>query len=987
MAICERGPSLAQTLILRVETSRPFVARLFGYDIFLSFALGPPPRGTQSYASDLARRMRERDFTVFFSEQEAPPGEQLDRTLRAALLHSKILVVVVNQATLRDPKWVRVEVEEFRRRRPDRPVIAINVDGALQDPEVAPAAQEWLDYQGRIWLDESGDAVVTGIAGEQVVARLATAPRRARSNVLWRWLVRGAAAVLLMLTSAAILFAWLAERNAREADAQRRQAEIRLADSLTTAASIADAHEDGLRAREIVESARPIFEKLQRDAFELDLITLRTYAYAPPPLYTVSTISPLGFLPDGVHAFTEKDDELIRVEIKSGTPRGRFLSMPAHIEGIWRATHTSVIGVGQPQGRLALIDLPSGRLLRTLELGAEPRAMDVHAARRWAATLGKQGDVRVWDLSTGKLARHIRSDGRPVAVAFTARAPRLVVDHGDGRLSLWDVPTGRRVREVSGQFSATSDMATSPDGRVVVTGGQQVRLWDIESGVLLRELRDPPAPVLRVGFSRNGRLAMASGGFGAGRTRMWWTENGQLAREFDGLSSTLGEEEAGPVGCGIFHGTQPVSLSCYSAQALYFDLALGRSPVVTLALAADPLLLVARTADGVAHLVDATGGIDLGPWPAEAIQGISLAESGPVAVYGTRSGQLVARDLLRDTEIARVDAHPGGVVSVSLSEKGDRAVSVGRDGLAAVWEAPGLRALRTARLDGEPKEVRLLPGGREAVLDGKFGQQILNIEDGSLTSLSSAGQDSLGWTFSATGKFACTNRKPRPGSGPDAPPKTVEALARVFDVSVWDMAERRLLGTFGGTSAFVSSCAVSPSGKWLVTGDTAGVLRFYEIATGKVLPDFPTDQAVTALRYSADGRKLVIGTYPGHVFIMHMDLADLQRRHAAAANACVETLARNPEDVASLKCLGEWYAHRGVWRWAGELLERARAKGAEVDPYLLARGLVALGRTPEAVGIFKSVEPRTGAAALLVHAYARASADDAGAGASLKPSD
>jgi len=46
---------------------RNYASRLFGYDVFLSFALGPPPRGTHSYASDLARRLRERDFTVFFS--------------------------------------------------------------------------------------------------------------------------------------------------------------------------------------------------------------------------------------------------------------------------------------------------------------------------------------------------------------------------------------------------------------------------------------------------------------------------------------------------------------------------------------------------------------------------------------------------------------------------------------------------------------------------------------------------------------------------------------------------------------------------------------------------------------------------------------------------------------------------------------------------------------------------------------------------------
>jgi hypothetical protein len=33
--------------------------RIFGYDFFISFKLGPPPLGAQSYASDLARRLRE----------------------------------------------------------------------------------------------------------------------------------------------------------------------------------------------------------------------------------------------------------------------------------------------------------------------------------------------------------------------------------------------------------------------------------------------------------------------------------------------------------------------------------------------------------------------------------------------------------------------------------------------------------------------------------------------------------------------------------------------------------------------------------------------------------------------------------------------------------------------------------------------------------------------------------------------------------------
>jgi len=201
-------------------------ARVFGYDVFISFALGPPPRGTHSYASDLARRLRERDFTVFFSEDEASPGEQLDSTLLKALLRSRALVVIANRGTLEEPRWVRTEVEQFRSRHPDRPIIPISIAGALQDATLAEQTQ-WLQCNEKIWLDESDDAVAQGIASDGLVTRLALAPAGRSSNVKWRWMLGAAAAVLLVSTVAAIGFGIYAqkqrvaaERNARESRAR-----------------------------------------------------------------------------------------------------------------------------------------------------------------------------------------------------------------------------------------------------------------------------------------------------------------------------------------------------------------------------------------------------------------------------------------------------------------------------------------------------------------------------------------------------------------------------------------------------------------------------------------------------------------------------------------------------------------------------------------------------------------------------------------------
>jgi hypothetical protein len=105
-----------------------FAKNIFGYDFFVSFKLGGFPVGAQSYASDLARRLRDEDYTVFFSEEEAPPGEQLSPTLTTALHRSRIIVVILNEGALLHSKWMRQEVEEFRRMHPKRPIVAINID-------------------------------------------------------------------------------------------------------------------------------------------------------------------------------------------------------------------------------------------------------------------------------------------------------------------------------------------------------------------------------------------------------------------------------------------------------------------------------------------------------------------------------------------------------------------------------------------------------------------------------------------------------------------------------------------------------------------------------------------------------------------------------------------------------------------------------------------------------------------------------------------
>ena len=108
-------------------------SRVFGYDVFISFALGGPPRGTQSYASDLARRLRERDFTVFFSEDEASPGAELDAVPRGDALQTL-------QHGLRSRADMEIDVVEQRLRRKLAPHTRAAAQGIERGGESHPFA-------------------------------------------------------------------------------------------------------------------------------------------------------------------------------------------------------------------------------------------------------------------------------------------------------------------------------------------------------------------------------------------------------------------------------------------------------------------------------------------------------------------------------------------------------------------------------------------------------------------------------------------------------------------------------------------------------------------------------------------------------------------------------------------------------------------------------------------------------------------------------
>jgi hypothetical protein len=538
-----------------------FASRLFGYDVFISFALGAPPRGSQSYASDLARRLRERDLSVFFSEEEAPPGSPLSETLTRALLRSRLLVVIVNRGTLEAPRWVRTEVETFRVRCPGRPVVPVCLDGSFGDAALSEAVQPWLQYAGHIWLDEAADAAARGLATDALVTRLMTAPHRLRANRLWRTLVGAVGVGLAALTA---LAAWQAVLATRERDrALSRQ---------LAAQSVATRVSDPVRSLLLAAQAQAIVPTTASDSALLGALAALplTRLHQHGAAFVALAIRPGGdtllasdlrgavlkgevghpgldavvsaeqglALFRGVHAFAFSPDGQAWAEagvkpvivLHSGPspheiPNGNRvgeMDPSLMILGLAFSPDGKTLASASTNGTLLLHDLSGAASPRQLAVSPHDLAAVAFSPDgRWIAAGGDAGWLQAVPVAAGAPVPKLAAEplGAVHTLVFADAGRRLFAASRGGRLEMFDIRDGRRIAfEDMLEQGALETMAVSPDGRFIATGHANgaVLLWIPQDGqawarrVLLRHA----AAVRGLAFAGDGRTLVSAGADG-----------------------------------------------------------------------------------------------------------------------------------------------------------------------------------------------------------------------------------------------------------------------------------------------------------------------------------------------------------------------------------------------------------------------------------------------------------------------------------------
>jgi WD40 repeat protein len=479
------------------------------------------------------------------------------------------------------------------------------------------------------------------------------------------------------------------------------------------------------------------------------------------------------------------------------------------------------------------------------------------------ATAEDDGTVRQWDSATGKpIGSPFKGHtGRAVAVAYTPDGQTIASAGNDGTMRLWNASTGAALNPKPQHVGLLEPIAVSPNGMVIVTGGNgTIQGWDPHSGQLratVQVFSDQTVPIGDVTYDRSGNLLAASGGNGG--IAIYDTKSFELhvpiivVRRFTGTPEPIYRIAFSPDGHTIAAAAQTdLQLWNVDTGTLVRTIKLGTSRLAgatAVAFSLDGHRIATGRADGALQLWDSDNGAQLGQ---------------------TLTG------------------HTGIMVDVAFSPDGRQIATTNADGTLRLWSATVGQPMRGP--DPVLAQVAFSPDGQRVAASGDTAVQQWDTSSGQpLPPLTAGNQFGFvdGGRIITAGRDGTVRLWDANTGQPVQPPVRLKIPAGYFHfafrgdgrevasgqddgtVQVWDVAAGKALGqpmTVDTPKKFLNALAFSPDGHHLVAGYDDGLQLWNADATkpeGPVIKDPGSINPAMAVAFSPDGNAVAAGRMDG----------------------------------------------------------------------------------------------------------------------------
>lgn len=530
-------------------------------------------------------------------------------------------------------------------------------------------------------------------------------------------------------------------------------------------------------------------------------------------------------------------------------PSGRWVALlypSGHIE-VFAAPDTAQGNCASPEKRAAeKVDSPRQT---SLTLASAPEtspgllAVALAPGRPIVATASWDGTVSLWDIPTRRLVRTLEGDDSPTAqltsrarnrtwdAVFDPTAKLVATAHGDNTVKLFEVDTGRLLRTLTGHRDIVRGVAFNPRGDVLATASwdDTIRLWDVATGASTRELKGHTKPANAVAFDPSGdRLASAASD---GSIRVWDVASGQLLKVLTGHTSSVRDVTFSPDGASLASASADRTARIWEVdtgklRSTFAGSAGHTGTVWSVAFNRQGTLLVTSGQDGVAKVWDVESGRNVSTI-SERRAGINEAEFNAA---GNRIITVGNDDTCRwwdwqaEREDFRIWGHeiirPAVDAAMSPVTTPDRQmqslVALGNTGEVWVLDTAGQK-LQHSFSTNQPgaRRLRFSPDGARLATVADKTVEIWNTASWSHSRTLPLPDDEVlvNVAFNQDGtRLAAAGARGKP--------------------TVWDLNSGELVTSLTGNAPPAIDVALSPSGALVAAADRDGMLRVWNVQTG-----------------------------------------------------------------------------------------------------------------------------------------------------------
>lgn len=506
---------------------------------------------------------------------------------------------------------------------------------------------------------------------------------------------------------------------------------------------------------------------------------------------------------------------------------------------------------------------------------AEVRCVAVASSARRVVSGSRDCTVRIWDLDTGAELRVLRGHEALVAhVVITPDGSRVVSASEDRTVRVWDAETGRTIRVLKVKRGHASALAVWPDGDRVAYGREVdgiVTIWEVknrkfsffsghEDSVTHLALNRDGSRLISVNSSETKSEMLAGRRIEKDDKTIivWDSESGlelshiraSTAGGIRAFALTPDEKSAVVVSCPWANSGVMLDNGLYPAGRVLLCHLQGGTPTLlvdeyvyanAIELMPDGRRLAVEASNTVRVIDSATGSLirtfrEHGSYVhALAVDGdrvVSASADGTIKIWGTEA----------ETEKLPKPAHDGYVGGVAAAP-GGRVFFSGGDWAVKRWDAKNCKILReVAKHRMGVGSMVLTSDGRRIVTGGS--NQHINV-----------------WSARYGLPLCHVSTLPSEGRilvavSPDGS-RIVSAISDWRSmVDIWSAYTGRRLATF--EYGHLLALAVSPSGRWIVSGGSDGKIKVWDAITlRETLSINAYAKQVTAVTVSAYEEKIV----------------------------------------------------------------------------------------------------------------------------------